>query len=112
MLQGTFIFSTFADNLHDFPVHFPHFELQGACGGGCVQGGESEALLRPGDSHRCESKASVVILKTLQGLHLPNLVEKVCQKGSRLRHLHLEELNQPPDNTSLLEEDPIVSIFF
>ena len=49
--------------------------------------------------------------ETLQGLHLPNLVEKVCQKGSRLRHLHLEELNQPPDNTSLLEEDPIVSIF-
>ena len=38
-------------------------------------------------------------------------MEKVCQKGSRLRHLHLEELNQPPDNTSLLEEDPIVGIF-
>ena len=56
--------------------------------------------------------ADLVIVETFQGLHLPNLVEKVCQKGSRLRHLHLEELNQPPDNTSLLEEDPIVHIFF
>ena len=50
MLQGMVIFSKFADNLHDFPVHFPHFELQGACGGGCVQGCASEALLCPGGS--------------------------------------------------------------
>ena len=47
-------------------------------------------------------------LLTLQGLHLPTLVEKACQAGSRLEHLHLEELNQPPDNTSLRDEDPIV----
>ena len=54
---------------------------------------------------------NILVIESNQGLHLPNLVEKVCQKGSRLRHLHLEELNQPPDNTSLHEEDPFVCIF-
>ena len=54
---------------------------------------------------------NILVIESNQGLHLPNLVEKVCQKGSRLRHLHLEELNQPPDNTSLHEEDPFVCLF-
>ena len=53
---------------------------------------------------------SVSDFVTLQGLHLPTLVEKACQAGSRLEHLHLEELNQPPDNTSLRDEDPIVCV--
>jgi len=54
------------------------------------------------------SKVVRVKICSVQGLHLPTLVEKACQAGSRLEHLHLEELNQPPDNTSLRDEDPIV----